>query len=242
MARRKKSDLRSKIDPYLTPNNIAMGIVILVLVGISLFLIFRNIFSGAGNVPITEDQIRIQKGNEVVTINKSGLVEYRNEDEVSYKIWSKDKVSNFFATMETKAREYLSNPPKNVESCYLVSLYLDGELVTVCISDDDEDINAVFNEFSDDDDLADGSLDDFFDGLITPTPAPSGDGSVSDYFDVTPTPTPNPTPTYFYTPPGGESDDNPPIEADCLGWEEDIVGTRAIISNTLCLIQKAEEE
>ncbi len=238
MATRKKNDLRSKIDPYLTPNNIAIGSAILVLIGISLFLILRSIFSGRGDIPISEDQIRIQKGGEVITINKSGLVEYKNGDQVSHKIWSEDRVSSFFATMEAKARDYLANPPKNIESCYLVSLYLDGELVTVCISEDDEDINAVFDEFSDDDDLADGSLGDFFDDSLTPTPTPFGDGSISDYFDVTPTPTPAPTSTP--SPGGGGSDDDGgylPVKADCESWEEQIVGGHAVISNTLCSIQ-----
>lgn len=234
MATRKKNDLRARIDPYLTPNNIVIGVVILALVGISFFLILRNIFSGTGDTLITKDQIRIQKGSEVITINNNGLIEYKNGDEVSYKIWSEDKVSSFFATMETKAREYLTNPPKNIDSCYLVSLYLDGELVTVCISDDDEDIKAVFDEFSDDDELADISLEDFFEGTETPTPTP-GDGSISDFFNTTPTPTPTPIPTGGN---GGPGDDGYlPVKADCESWEEQIVGGHAVISNTLCSVQ-----
>lgn len=236
MAAQKKKDFRSQIEPFLTPTNIIVGIFSLGLILISLFLIIRNIVGG--DSPITKDQIMIEKNGEIVTINKNGLIEYRTEDKVTYTIWSEEKISTFFSSMEEKAREYLKNPTPITDSCYKVTLYLDGKLVTVCISVDDEEINEVFNEFSNDDSIADTSLDDFFDDDDDVEDQDDDDDDISDYF-VQPTATPSPVPTQGD---GGVEDPLEgtyiPVKADCESWEEQIVGGRAIISNTLCSIQR----
>ena len=130
-------------------------------------------------------------------------------------------------SMERKAREYLSDPQAaDSPGCYLVTLWLDDELVTVCISIEDEEIGEIFDEFEEEDE--NGTISDYFDDdngdnvFSSPTPT------------IPPQITPTPTPAEEeYSP-----DDNyPPVEADCLTWSQDIVD-KAIISNTLCTVEE----
>lgn len=235
-----KKTLSKRIDPYLTQQNVlivAFGLISLLLVA---FFFFRN--RSDSNVSINEDQIRMERNGEIITINKNGLVEYRAGDKVTYKIWDSDKVGRFFNTVENKARGYLEDPDDGV-NCVYVSLYLDGELVTICFSEDDEIVKEAYEEFEEEGDDTTISLSDLFDDDEEEDDDVVED--ISDLFNITPTPTLTPTST-----PGGGSDDDEeevvlppplPVEATCESWEEQIVGGRAIISNTLCSVTAPEE-
>lgn len=208
---------------------------------IILLIIARGLISPDKEAPITQDQIKIQKGDDVVIINRNGLIEYRTKDEVFYKTWESGKVSAFFTSMEEKVRKYLEDPSAGGGAgCYQVTLYLDGELVSVCISDNDQVLEEVFDGF--DEDLDDISLGDYFND---DDENGSGNGNSG-----SPTPTttsapsdPNATPTPTSAPGGdnggGDPEENyPPVEAGCEYWNQQVVGDRAVISNTLCTIEE----
>jgi hypothetical protein len=189
---------------------------------------------------INEDQIRMEKNGEIITVNKNGLVEYKTKDSVTYKIWDSGKVDRFFDLVRNKARNYLENPNQS-GSCVWVTLYLDGELVTICFSEDDEVVREVYEEFEDDGNTTDISY--LFDDEEDNDDDGEEEDELSDYFDITPTPTLTPTPA-----PGGGGDNGEPelppplpVKASCESWEEQIVGGRAIISNTLCSVSVEEE-
>ncbi len=214
----------------MSPTSKLVGIVLVGLFLIGVTLIAQNLSGKKEQAEITQDQIKIQKGDDIVIINRNGLVEYRSKDKVFYRTWDSAKIDLFFASMEEKARDYLADS-SNVDApgCYLVTLWLDGELVTICITDDTGELEEIYEEFANEDgDEDDGSLDDYFDdendnwtGSETPTPTlPAG---------VTPTPTP--------VSESSPEDNYPPIEADCVTWSQDIVG-KAIISNTLCTVEE----
>src|SRR3989304_9169728 len=59
---------------------------------------------------ISENQIKIQKGEKIVIVDKNGLVEYRTGDKVFYEVWEATKISDFFTQMEDLARKYLEAP------------------------------------------------------------------------------------------------------------------------------------
>lgn len=207
---------------------VVVGLFALILGGV----LVSKIFTQKEEVPITEDQIKIQKGEEIVIINRNGLVEYFTGSDVFYQTWDSSKVSNFFSSMEEKARKYLENPTSNCSGCYEVTLYLDGKLVVIYISSEDEEIDEVFEEFGSE--FSDTTVSDFFDddededeeeGSVIPGTSPTPGGSAN----------PTPTSSVGDNPPSPE-DNYPPVEASCATWSQDIV-EKAIISNTLCTVQ-----
>ncbi|MBN1168622.1 hypothetical protein JXA63_01910 [Candidatus Woesebacteria bacterium] len=222
----------------MSPQNVAVAILIFFA---AVFLVLSFVQSGVSEQEtITKDQIRMNKNGEIITVNRNGLVEYRTEDKITYKIWDSGKVARFFDMVENKARDYLENP-NQTSNCVWVSLYLDGELVTICFSEDDEVIQEAYEEFDNGDDSI--SLSDLFDDGSDDEDEEDEVDDLSDYFAITPTPTFVPTST-----PGGTGDTGQPqlppplpIEATCESWEEQIVGGRAIISNTLCSVSVQEE-
>ena len=235
----KENEFRRKVEQYATPRNVVLAIVgTAVLLFVIIGLVRR--YASYTQAPISEDQIMLERDGEIIIVNKNGLIEHRKDDIVTYKLWSADRVSKFFDAIERKAREYLAATVKQTTGCVFVTLYLDGQLVTVCINEDDEIIKSTFEEFqqpgsgdlisisdlfgnnNDNGQTNDSTSDDISDYFAEPTPTPVQSGA-------TPTPTPQPS---------GDGGQVPlPVKADCLDWEENIVGTRAIISNTLCSIQ-----
>lgn len=219
---------------YLTFKNILVGTVIFVIVLIAAIIIGRKIFSSKQNVPITKDQIMIQKGGNTIIVNKDGLIEYRTSDDVFYRRWDAARISGFFDSMEAKARKYLKEgQTEKCPNCYAVTLYIDGKLVTIYVSEDDEELEEIFEEFETGDTGStgdnEGDLSNFFnddDGF--------GTG------DTTPVPTTSeeftPTPPIF-SGGGSEQTNYPPVEADCSTWSQDI-SQNAIISNTLCTVEE----
>lgn len=213
----------AKIEDYLKDQRIIIVLVALgvaLLIGLALFL-SRG---GQGEGTITPDQIRLQKGNKIVTVNKNGLIEYQTVDGVFYQTWTSSQVSDFFAVMEAKAREYLANQDSSIcDTGYTVTLYIDGKEVTVCIADDDEVLGEVFEEFPDEEGDGDiGELfDDYFDddepgGTVTPTPTPAV-VTAEEGEDV---------------PNGGGGGGSLPVVSCDLNAED--VTSRTVISNILC--------
>lgn len=191
---------------------------------IAIFLI-RSLF--APQDEISEDQIQIRKGNQVVTVNENGLVEYRTDDGVFYETWDPSRTSAFFTSIREEARKYLANPPKEKPpNAYEVKLWIDGELVTIYLDEDTEVLNEVFEEF--DDDSGDGDLSEYFttDPSTTPTPTPKN------FLTSTPTPTLPPGVTATPTPisVGGSGGQSP---ADCDLYNSQVT-QRTVISNTIC--------
>lgn len=210
-------------------NTIGIAVVVFLL-GISVFLVSR-LFSNDSPSPITKDQIMIQKGGNTVIVNKDGLVEYRSGDEVFYENWDTDRVLSFFSNMEARARKYIQEGNTGpCDNCYQVTLYLDGKLVTIYISEDEEFLDEVFEKFEEDN---------------------GNDGIISTYFN---TPTPQnvngnggPTPTVFVETGGGDplptsaynpQDNYPTVPAGCDAWGGQIAGGKAIISNTYCVVSQ----
>jgi hypothetical protein len=211
----------------LKGNNLLTGGVILTILITLLAILGSLLFSNNNNAPITEDQIMIQKGGSTVIVNKNGLIEYRNGDEVFYKTWDSARISYFFGRMEARAREYLNNQTGPCDGCYAVTLYVDGKLVTIYISDD-EDLDETFDDFPDtgSGDEGNDDISDYFDddnGGTTSTIVPS-----SIIVNI-----PTATPTDIVQ--GNEQTNYPPIKAECSSWSQDIVD-KAIISNTLCTV------
>ena len=203
---------------------------------LSIFLLSLFFRKEEGDKPqITKDQIQIVKGEEIITINQDGLVEYRSKDKVYYETWDTSQINSFFSIMEQKARDYPSKKVSGGDCGYKVFMFVDGKLVTVCMDSDDEEINEyiepIFIKYSDislsdyfnEDDDGGNEEDDTFDGVIYfPTSTPG----------ITRIPTPTPTTYSIYN----INTNYAPVEADCETWSGDIVKNRAIISNTYCTV------
>jgi hypothetical protein len=187
------------------------------------------------NAPVTRDQIKIDRGDDYVIVNRNGLIEYHTSDNIFYETWDSSKIGSFFSTMEVKARDYQSKGRGKDNDChYKVTMYLNGKLVVICVSKDDLDINDVYNEL--DDKYNTPPISDYF----SPDDGGNGSGGDGDLSDVdffpSPTPyeTPIPTPTTAVG--GGNESNYPPVKADCDTWSSSIVRNRAIISNTYCVV------
>jgi hypothetical protein len=229
-------DLKKTLKPYLTQNNILVAIVVFGVLLVAIVLIAQSIISRSP-IDITEDQIKIQQGDKTLIVNRNGLIEYKSEGEVFYRIWDSSRISDFFKYIENKAQG-----PTGGENCYQVSLFINGKYTSVCIDDDQGFIEDAFEEFNDESGGGDVKISDFFDDgddeddegddnvvtTSTPTPSPGPTGS-----STSPTPTP-------YGGSGGGGSNDPPVVADCDAWEQYIVGGRAIISNTLCTVNPEE--
>ena len=223
---------KSTLNKFLSnPGYVVLLIVGLLLLVSIILLIFRR--SGATQAPIKEGQIQIIKGEEVITINEDGLVEYRSKDKVYTETWDSSQINLFFSLMEQKARDYLANRVSGGDCGYKVFMFLDGKLVTICIDSGDEDmaetVEPIFVKYSDVDlsdyfgdegDTGDDSEEEFSGEIPFPTPTTN----------LLPTPTPTVNSTY------NTNTNYEPIKADCETWSEDIVRNRAIISNTYCTV------
>jgi hypothetical protein len=200
------------------------------------FVFFSLFHKENTNLPqIKENQIQIVKGDEVITIDQNGLVEYKSKERSYYETWDSTQINLFFSMMEKKARDYLGRKVSGGDCGYKVFMFIDNKLVSVCIDSADkemsETVEPIFIEYSD------VSLTDYFDGDTDPEDS----GDADDVFDGVinfPTSTPffsqaTPTPYSIYN-----IDSNyAPVEANCDTWGGSIVRNRAIISNTYCTVQ-----
>ncbi len=224
-------EFKGIIKPRLTPLNISLLFIVLALTIISgAFILQRASRRGKGS--ITENQIKIQKGEKIVIVDKNGLIEYRTPVGVFYETWDSAQIDSFFASMEAKARQYLDNPVPEGGSGYYVTIYIDGREVTVYI-EDDEELEEVFDQFNGDEN---GSLGDLFNDFFGDD---DGDGDGQDSQDGgTPTVTLTPTPTTIAGN-GGEYSEFEMGLFDCTLYEQQVTG-RTIISNTLCVLEQEE--
>ena len=171
---------------------------------------------------IREDQIKIQKGDQIVIISEDGSVEYITPDGVFYDTWDSQKVSAFFKEIRALAKSNLNKPPPpEGTQGYWITLYIDGELVKIFVEGENEIIEEVFQELED---LADGEEDELTqeDPFSGNTPTPTPNAIPTNTFFLSPTPTPG----YFV---GGGS-----VEEDCRLWLEQSLGS-TVISNTVCI-------
>lgn len=215
----------------------------LVLIGVLLLVYFSSlIFHKKEKIaaPITEGQIQIVKGEEVITINQNGLVEYRSKDKTYYETWDTSQINSFFSMMERKAKDYLSNRVKGGDCGYKVFMFIDKKLVTVCLDSNDEDVSEVV------DDIivryADGGLTDLFNG-DGGEDGENSDEEETDFDDIVYFPTSSPTPAVRRTTPTPTphsvynlNTNYAPVKADCETWGGNIVNNHAIISNTYCTV------
>ncbi|KKR11650.1 MAG: hypothetical protein UT39_C0004G0009 [Candidatus Woesebacteria bacterium GW2011_GWA1_39_21] len=210
----------------------------LVLIGLLLSIVVVSLVFGRNKkstTQISEDQIQIVKGEEIITINQNGLVEYRSKDKVYSEYWDASQINSFFSLMEQKARNYLTHKVSGGDCGYKVFMYLDGKSVTVCVDSNDgevadivepilikySDIN-VSDLFGNGDDDEDGGDDEFSGVVDFPTSTPTVASIV----------TPTPTPYSVYN----TNTNYAPVKADCDTWSSSIVKNRAIISNTFCTV------
>jgi hypothetical protein len=212
----------------ITSNRNYMGLFIIGLLILS--LLFSLILKGkkGGSAPIKEGQIQIVKGDEVITINQNGLVEYRSKDRSYTETWDASQISSFFSMMEQKARDYMSKRTSGGDCGYKVFMFIDNKLVTICIDSNDEDVAGAVEPivnltdyFGDDNTNVTPTGEEFNGEVIFPTSTPG----------ISPT-APTPTPYSIYNP----NTNYAPVEAGCDAWSADIVRNRAIISNTYCTV------
>lgn len=223
-----KANLTTKLKA-LKPFNLVILFAILAIVLVLGIVLAQKLVAPKPGT-ISEDQIKIQKGEKIVIVNESGLIEYRTQSGVFYDVWDASRVYNFFESMRAKARVYLANPPppaEQSESGYWVTLYLDGKEVTFWVSGDDEELNEVYDEFPDEDEDEEGSLSDAFDDFFD-------DQSTDE--TQSPTPTPTPTPLIVSAEEGGDDDSGgggqEVVECGLYGQN---VTDRTVISNALCI-------
>lgn len=212
------------------PINVAIFIFILLIVTIGIVSLLRAVFIKKSSLGITEEQIKVQRGDDILIVNSNGLVEYHYKDNVFYETWDSGKISSFFSSMEAKAKQYA----KNKSDCkYQVTMYINGRLTEFCIGSGDKEMDSVFNDL--DQSVTGGSISEFFDPDETEDESGNEDLSEINYFPTpSSVPTVNPTPTT--QPAAGGQTNYPPIKADCETWSSSIVRNRAIISNTYCTV------
>jgi len=199
---------------------LALGLLIVLVIIIVQSLTPKN----AGT--ISENQIKIQKGEKIVIVDKNGLVEYRTGDKVFYQVWDTAKISDFFTQMENLARKYLESP--NLDICsvgYTVTLYLDGDEVTVCL-EEEEILDEIYQEFGEED--GGGEISELFEDLLDDGLTPSPTSVI---------PTPVPTTLIVSGEEGGSSGgggSQQVFECDLFGLQ---INSRTVISNTVCLLE-----
>jgi hypothetical protein len=218
----------SQINEFLKNPTNKVGIILFIILFFLLgFLFIRNALKKPQQASITEGQIMLQRGEDVIIVNKNGLIEYRSKSGVFYETWDTSRISSFFSLMEEKAKE-----KKKGDCKYKATMYIKGKLTEFCIDSSDADMKETFQEY--DDVVGGGSISDYF-----PLSDDSEEGP-GDLEDVKYFPTNTPAPTIFPTPtPGGSGGQTnyPPVEAGCDIWSSMIVKNRAIISNTYCTVQ-----
>src|SRR4030042_4574519 len=218
----------SQSDKFFENPTNKIGVVLLVVLFIIFgFFLMKDSFKKKVTSPITEGQIKLQRGDDVIIVNKNGLVEYRSKNNVFYETWDSSRISSFFSIMEAKAKQ------KKAGDCkYKATMYINHKLVEFCIDSSDSDIEEVYDEY--DQVVGDGSISEYF-------PVDDGDGfEDGDLGNIEYFPTPTIQPTVFPTPTpgaGGIQTNYPPVKADCDTWSSLIVRNRAIISNTYCTVQ-----
>jgi hypothetical protein len=219
----------SQIKKFLKKPANRAGIILLFILFLLLGLfLLRGELNRKEQAPITEDQIKLQRGDDIIIVNKNGLIEYRTQDNVFYETWDSSRISSFFSLMEVKARQ-----KKTGGDCkYKATMYLNGKLTEFCIDSTDSDMEEVFNGY--DEVVGGGSISDYF------SPGDESGGGEGDLGNIEYFPTSTPKPSVFPTPttvPGGSQSNYPPVQAGCDTWSSLIVRNRAIISNTYCVVQ-----
>ena len=68
LSRMAKKTLQQRIDPYLTPQNILLSIFGIISIFVILFFLVRG--DDTAQSDLSEDQIRMEKNGEVVTIEE----------------------------------------------------------------------------------------------------------------------------------------------------------------------------
>lgn len=218
--------INSVVKKLSNPTN---TIAVLVAVGILILLgiVIVQRLKPVGESSITENQIKIQKGNRVVIVDKNGLVEYRTDKGVFYEVWDSSQITSFFTSIEEKAKKYLENPnPQVCETGYTVTLYFENKLVEICL-ENDEQLDEIYQQFGDGNDTSVADLfDDFFDDGSGTTPS------------LTATPTPVPTTLIVSGGEGGEAGgsggNNKVVQCELF---EQLVTSRTVISNTVCVLE-----
>jgi len=197
---------------------LALGLLIVLVIIIVQRLTPKNVGT------ISQNQIKIQKGEKIVIVDKNGLVEYRTGDKVFYQVWDTAKISDFFTQMEDLARKYLESPNQDICSVgYTVTLYLDGDEVTVCL-ENEEILDEVYQEFGGEE--GGGDISELFEDLLEDGQAPSPTSAI---------PTPVPTTLIVSGEEGGSSGGGGSQQVvECDLYEQQVT-SRTVISNTLCV-------
>ena len=75
----------SQSDKFFENPTNKIGVVLLVVLFIIFgFFLMKDSFKKKVPPPITEGQIKLQRGDDIIIVNKNGLVEYRSKDSVFY--------------------------------------------------------------------------------------------------------------------------------------------------------------
>lgn len=216
------------------PLNIFLLILVATLLLISAVFVIQRA-SQKSTPPIREDQIQIKKGDKVVIINESGLIEYRTSSGIFYDNWDSVRVKDFFESIREKARNYLKNTP-NKKGSIEITLYVDGKLVTFYVDEGDEEVNDILNSFPDG-----SNLDDFFSfSNFGQTPTPAGTGTSGTGIATATPGQPTGAPTQSPGGGGGQGGGSgQQTKLDCTLYETLVTG-RTVISNTLCRVEQPE--
>lgn len=207
--------LKQVLKPYFTPLNLLVGLLILgavlgmIIVSMSrdsqtnfINKVIRKVFK---NEAEQEKKIQIEDGDNKITINENGLVEFETPDNIFYQTWDSSKIQRWFSILEKEFQE--SEQAAGGQGGYQVQISSGGEDRTIDLGSDSSELEDLWEIFEDNGE-EESSLSDYFQD---PTPSPktvSANGSSSGQ---------------------GDNQDNP----DCTLWGEE-VADRAIISNTVC--------
>jgi preprotein translocase subunit YajC len=224
----RQGGITEKVAGFLTQRKnwifiLAVGLIIILLP----FLLSRS--PGRATPDISADQIKIQKGDQIVIISEDGTVEYISSDGIYYDSWDSQTVSTFFSAMRTLAKQNLDkSPPKDTTNGYWISLFIDGEFVKVFVEGTSEEIEEILNELSEG--LLEEILSELFDEFFEeegPSPTPIN-FFASPTTSLFPTSTPTPVPGQFNPMSSGS------IEDDCREWLAQGLGS-TVIFHTVCI-------
>lgn len=224
-----------KLTKLAKNKNILIGAVIFVFLLGALSVWYASFQKQVAqqSAPITQNQILIQRGKDTVIINDNGVVEYRLESGTYFDTWDLDRVNTFFTSLQDKARKLKNQTPPPVgTNYYTVTLYVDGQLVTIYVDEGDEVVDQVFT----------GGPGGGTGGFNFDLGSGSSSGGSS---SPTPTPTPLPTNPGTVSAGGGSSGSggggSTTQDVFNCNLNSQTVANKTIISNTLCQVEQPQE-
>ena len=197
--------LKRVLKPYFTPLNLLVGLLILgAILGMIIVSMGRDSLPNFLNKAGQEKRIQIEDGDNKITINENGLVEFETPDKMFYQTWDSSKVQRWFSMLE---KEFQESQGAAGQGGYQIQISSGSQTQTAIIGGDSSELGSLWEAFENDG-SEENSLKDYFQDPFPSPKTVSAEGSSSSQ---------------------GDSQDNP----DCTLWGQEVTD-RAIISNTVC--------